>query len=296
MKNHTNGKNDEKMAKTTTNPDTKVEKKNKILNLIGYCRVSTSRQKDEETIEQQIDSIKKYIELHNEKFRLVDILTDDGISGFLDRTKRPGYNEALNKLKSEDIDGIISRDLSRIARKSKILLNFSDFLQNNNKELILIKQNIDTSTPTGRAFYGIMSTFVQWDAENTIERLQQGRAYAKANKKDFKLGRKKKEIPERLKNKIIFWYKNQKDGFHKISKLLLGENLKNYPKWFQEAYPNGFGKTTKMERKKGIKRFHLSPTTIGKHLKEWKIEIRDPKFRKPKKKKSDKNDLKLIKE
>lgn len=238
----------------------------KILKLGPYCRTSTIKQKNEETIDQQVDGIKAYAKAFEGKFNLSKFYIDDGYSGFLPREERPAFDNLLKDIEEGLLDGIISRDLGRLSRKTAILLDLSDFLRNNNKELILIKQQIDTTTPTGRAFYSILSTFVQWEAESIKERLQDARIYAK-EVKNVKMGRPEKPIPDKLKDKIIFWYGNQKNGVKRISQLVLSEDIQDYPKWFREKYPSGFGKKSK-------KKFYISPETIRKRLLEWNIELR----------------------
>ena len=98
---------------------------------------------------------------------------------------------------------------------------------------------------------------VQWDAENIRERLREGRDYAR-NIKKVKFGRPEKKVPEKLQKRIIHWYKIQKYGLSKISKLILIEDIKDYPYWIQKIYKNGFGK--------GENKFYLSPSRVRERL------------------------------
>jgi len=251
---------------------------------IAYSRVSSQKQKNDETILLQSDKIDKYAQEHSD-IEIVERLEDDGISGLKDATGRPGYKKLKDLIISPEIKGVICASLDRLGRSNLELQKFfQEIIIEGKKDLILLSHNLDTSTKEGKFAFDVLSAQVEYDVRNTKERLQYGwaREY-KLNPEKF--GRPKKEIPEKLKNKIIFWYKNQKEGFHKISKLILGEDIRNYPDWFQKEFNGGFGKPSdKKERKKEEKKkFYLSPTLIGKNLKEWRIEIRDPKFRKNKK-------------
>lgn len=250
---------------------------------VAYSRVSTQRQKYDETIKIQLDKLKKYDEEHPE-IEIIEFLEDDGISGLKDERGRPAYKKLKEMIKNSELTGIICVSLDRLGRSNLELQRFfNEIVIKGGKILLLLSHNLDTSTKEGKFAFDVLSAQVEYDVRNTQERLQFGwdREY-EINPDKF--GRPKKEIPEKLKKKIIFWYKNQKEGFHKISKLLIAEDIRNYPDWFQRKYI-GFGKTTKMEKQNKKKRFYLSPTLIGKRLKEWDIEIRDPKFRKPKEKK-----------
>lgn len=89
-----------------------------------------------------------------------------------------------------------------------------------------------------------------------------------------RFGRPIKEIPEKLKNKMIYWYQIQENGFSKISKFIQFENIEEYPDWFKRKYI-GFGKTTDREKEQKKERFYLCPATIGTRLREWDVQIRE---------------------
>lgn len=241
-----------------------TEEKNK-LNLYAYCRVSTSRQKDKETIKQQIHKIEKYEDYHDGKYNIVKMYEDDGISGFKSGDARPGYDQMIKDLLSNDnIDGILATTLSRLSRSSTELNNLADLLRKNKKELVTIKENIDTTTPVGRAFYGMLAVFIQFDAESIIEKLASGRQYAK-EVKGVKFGRKKKIVPEHIRRKMISWYSGKQQlGYLQIKKLLKFEKHMGMDEKGIEVEIIGF---------------EMSTATIGKKLKEWNVEIRPPKHR-----------------
>ena len=57
----------------------KSVKNKELIKLVGYCRVSTSNQKEEGTIEIQEKSLKQYANKNN--YELIKIFKDEGISG-----------------------------------------------------------------------------------------------------------------------------------------------------------------------------------------------------------------------
>lgn len=239
---------------------------------VAYSRTSTTRQKYDKTIELQNEKIEKY-EKEHPKAKIVDWLEDDGISGLKNEEGRPDYKKLKQYMEEPKIDGVIVTQLDRLGRSNLELQKlFNEAIKKNNKELVLLSHNLDTSTKEGKFAFDILCAQVEYDVRNTKERLHGG--WKKAYKEHpEKFGRPKKEIPEKLKNKIIHWYKIQKNGFRRISKLIQTENIKEYPDWFQREYI-GFGKTTKKEKETGQKRFYLSPVTIGIRLKDWKVQIR----------------------
>lgn len=59
-----------------------------------------------------------------------------------------------------------------MARNVKELLEFSDLFQKYNADLISLGESIDTSSPSGRFFYTVISTMSQWEQENIVERIK----------------------------------------------------------------------------------------------------------------------------
>ena len=63
-------------------------------------------------------------------------------------TKRPQLQKMLSKLKAGD--KVIVESISRFARNTRDLLNLIDQLNKKSVEFISQKEQIDTSTPTGK--------------------------------------------------------------------------------------------------------------------------------------------------
>ena len=67
---------------------------------VAYCRVSTDKQKDEGTIQIQIEEIKNYC-LDN-KIQLVETFQDEGISGSNEIENRIGLSELFSFLEENE--------------------------------------------------------------------------------------------------------------------------------------------------------------------------------------------------
>lgn len=85
------------------------------MRVIGYLRVSTEKQvKDGYGLVDQEKQIRKWCREHGHK--LVALIRDDAKSGTLPAHERPGLLDCLRAIKAGNAEGIVMRDLDRIAR------------------------------------------------------------------------------------------------------------------------------------------------------------------------------------
>ena len=85
------------------------------MKLVGYCRVSTDNQREEGTIEIQHQALIEYSALNGHE--LIEIYSDNGISGAKDLDNRPGLVGMLDYLDAQaDITGVLIFKLDRLAR------------------------------------------------------------------------------------------------------------------------------------------------------------------------------------
>lgn len=133
---------------------------------LAYIRVSTIEQSDR----RQIEAMDKY---NIEKWFIEKVSAKD--------TNRPKLQELLNFAREGDVIHI--HDFSRLARSTKDLLDIVETL--NSKGIILIsnKENIDTSTPTGKLMLTMIGAINEFERTNLLERQREGIAIAKREKK-----------------------------------------------------------------------------------------------------------------
>lgn len=143
--------------------------------ILGYVRVSTVEQN--ESI--QLVTMEKYNveKVFSEKISAKDI-------------NRPKLKELLEFAREEDT--IVVHDFSRLARSTKDLLEIVELLNNKDVNLISSKENIDSSTPSGKLMLTMIGAINEFERANLLERQREGIAIAKAKGK-YK-GRKSKEI------------------------------------------------------------------------------------------------------
>lgn len=85
--------------------------------MAAYCRLSKEdgEKKNSESIENQIKLIEEYIR-KSQDLTLADIYIDDGYSG-LYFSNRPGFQKMMEDIRKGKIQGVITKDLSRLGRE-----------------------------------------------------------------------------------------------------------------------------------------------------------------------------------
>ena len=151
---------------------------------IAYTRVSSNQQSyDRQFLELKSCNIEKWF---NENLTSVEI--------------RPQLNAMLDFIRAGDT--IYVCDFSRLARSTNELLKISEKLGNKGIYLKSIRENLDTSTETGKLMFTMIRSIIQFQKINLLEHQKEGIAIAKANGK-YK-GRKKINYPlnwEKIYNK-----------------------------------------------------------------------------------------------
>ena len=143
---------------------------------IAYIRVSTVEQNEQ----RQIEAMKPF---NIEKWFIEKISAKD--------TNRPKLQELLEFAREGDT--IHVHDFSRLALSTKDLLDIVEQLTQKNIYLVSNKENIDTSTPTGKLMLTMIGAINEFERYNLLERQREGIAIAKRNGKYT--GGKRKNVP-----------------------------------------------------------------------------------------------------
>lgn len=142
---------------------------------VGYVRVSSLDQNEE----RQIEGLKKY---------QIDKWFTEKISG--KNMNRPKLKEMLDYVREGDT--VYIHDFSRLARSTKDLLDIVEFLNKKGVHLVSNKENIDSSTPSGKLMLTVVGAIYEFERTNLLERQREGIEIAKREGK-YK-GRKKIEV------------------------------------------------------------------------------------------------------
>ena len=146
-----------------------------------YCRVSTSDQ----IIDNQLDVLRDVARMKG--LTIVKEFVDEGISGTTGRDKRKGFDELLRGAVKREFTSILVWSVDRIGRNIQDLLSFLNDVHSVDCDLYLHTQGIDTSTPTGKMMFGILSVLADWERGMIRERTQAG--IERARKQGKKIGR-----------------------------------------------------------------------------------------------------------
>ena len=152
-----------------------------------YARTSTDRA---QTVENQLR------ELHAVAARLgwivVAVHTDEGISGTKGRDQRPGYDALLRGIARREFDLVAAWSVCRLGRSLQDLVAFLGEVQNRQIGVYLHTQGIDSTTPAGRAMFGMLGIFAEFERAMIRDRVLAGLDRTRA--KGTRLGRPPMEM------------------------------------------------------------------------------------------------------
>ena len=135
-----------------------------------YTRVSTSDQ----TTDNQLLELRSAAERHG---WTVEAEYSDIISGA--KSKRPGLDALKASVGRKEVDMVMAWDVSRLGRSLQHLVNLLSEIHAKNVDLYLHQQGIDTTTPAGKAMFGMMGVFAEFEHKMIQERVRAGLARAK---------------------------------------------------------------------------------------------------------------------
>lgn len=132
----------------------------------AYIRVSTVEQNEA----RQLEAMKKY-DIPQENYYIEKVSGKD--------TNRPKLQELLAIVQEGDVIHI--HDFSRLSRSVSDLLKIVEELQKKGVHLVSNKENLDTSTPTGKLMLTMIGAINEFERTNMLERQREGVKIARAN-------------------------------------------------------------------------------------------------------------------
>lgn len=186
---------------------------------IGYVRVST---------------------LHQHTDRQDDLMEKLGVEKiFVDKEsgakrERPGLKEMEAYVREGDT--LVVESISRLARSTRDLLSIVEALRQKGVELIILKENIDTSTPQGKFMLTVFAAMSELEREQTLQRMREGIDSAK--KKGVKFGRPALDIDMK---KFKACYARWKRGELRAKDFMEEVNIENRNTFYKKIhdYENG---------------------------------------------------------
>lgn len=166
--------------------------------VIGYARVSTEQQE----LARQTDALTAYG---------VDELYTEKMTGT--KASRPELDKVKMIVRKDDT--VVIESLSRLGRSSKDLLNLIDEWDAKGVKLVSLKENIDTSTPTGKLLLTVLSAICQFERDITVQRTQEGLKAARARGR--KGGRPKANL--KAVERAVRLYNSQTQSIKEITEI-----------------------------------------------------------------------------
>lgn len=229
-----------------------------------YCRVSTDEQAEQNiSIPAQQSRITSYC--HAKSWSVVDYYIDEGYSG--KDLDRPAMKRLMKDAELNKFDLVVVWKLDRMSRRQQhVLFLIEDIFSAHNIGFSSVTENIDTSTPAGRAMIGVLAVFAQLERETIVERTKFGKKEAAKQGRfggglpygyDYDKETKQLKVnPIQAEAvKLIFeYYLTGQYGFISIAKMLTEKGFK--------------GQRTNYMQKDQVKNILSSPFVTGyvKHL------------------------------
>lgn len=133
--------------------------------LIGYARVSTPDQNPDHQIDALIRADVEVRDIH------IDVASGA-------KSSRPKFDLVMQLLRPGDTLKVTRLD--RLGRSLHHLVNLGVELQTRGIGLHVIEQGIDTTTPEGRAMFGMLSVLAEYQRELIVANTRDGLAAARA--------------------------------------------------------------------------------------------------------------------
>ena len=109
-----------------------------MLRIVAYCRVSTEKEQQLDSLEQQKEFFQEFARQNN--YELINIYADEGITGRQTR-KRDEFNRMMRDARKGMFDMLVVKDISRFARNTVDLLTSVRELKSMNIEVQFISNS-----------------------------------------------------------------------------------------------------------------------------------------------------------
>jgi DNA invertase Pin-like site-specific DNA recombinase len=130
-----------------------------------YARVST---RNGQSPENQLAALREVASRAG--WQVVGEYVDHGISGAKGRDKRPAFDQLCQAITRREVNLVAGWSVDRFGRSLQHLVTFLQELQAANCDLYLHVQGLDTTSPAGRALFGMLGVFAECERAIIQER------------------------------------------------------------------------------------------------------------------------------
>lgn len=142
-----------------------------------YLRVSTTGQ----SVDNQERELRAVADRAG--WQIVRIYKDEGISGAKGRDKRPALDAMLHAVTRREFQMVMAWSVDRMGRSLQDLVTTLNDMHASGCDLFLLQQNIDTTTPSGKAMFQMMGVFAEFERAMIRERVNAGMSRARSQGK-----------------------------------------------------------------------------------------------------------------
>ena len=146
------------------------------LRVAAYCRVSTDKEDQRNSLAAQQAFFLRYIEEHP-GWVLVGVFADEGLSGTSVK-RRPQFTGMIQRAMAGEIDLILTKEVSRFARNTVDTLQITRQLKANGVGVLFLNDGIDTRDNDGEFRLTIMASVAQEESRKVSERTRWGQLQA----------------------------------------------------------------------------------------------------------------------
>lgn len=141
------------------------------MRVVSYRRVSSAEQINGYSLEAQSKIIRRFCE--QKGHAILTEYADEGRSAKTDSlSKRPGFQAAMEAVKSGRAEAIVVHKPDRAARNLRLLL---ETLYQLNGGIIAVEGDFDYSSPEGRLRAHILGSVAQWFSDNLSQEVKKGK-------------------------------------------------------------------------------------------------------------------------
>ena len=158
--------------------------------IYGYCRVSTKGQERYGT------------SLEEQRRQILNVYPGAQISleAYSGAKSRPIFEELVGKLCAGDT--LVVCKLDRFARSAQQGLDYISQLQGKGVKIHILNMGLIENTPMGKMMVTMLLAFAEFERDTIIERFNAGMDAAKAADPEWRNGRKRRDIPQELIDRI----------------------------------------------------------------------------------------------
>jgi len=143
-----------------------------MLRVAAYCRVSTDKDDQLNSLENQKSYFEEYIN-KNLEWKFIRLYVDEGITGTSTK-KRAGFNQMIKDAEDGNLDLIITKEVSRFARNTLDSIFYTRKLKAIGVGVFFLNDNIKTLDPDSEFRLTIMASVAQEESRKTSERVKFG--------------------------------------------------------------------------------------------------------------------------